>query len=513
MLLPNLSHSSHPPPPYTPTTPIPTQLYQGTSIPSFHGRDPQPSLASSDFDSESAAAFFEDRSCTIQYPSHVLKHVLQLSPNTTRDHLSFPQPEDQYRSRDVSHDDWNTFLNYLLPVSPKSAKRKDRLTQRSNEDVLQDPERIEAVLADWHHGFFGPRGIQLEIRFPAASFKSDMTRPPSFTSSTNTAQHPATFSSANQARSHPTSPSGQPMPYGQSPLLWALSNFTSAKLKSGPLAHLLFNGSDHQFRNRDQTFRSRSERHRRDMCERRGRSSSVSSDTSNGQYHDCSEHRDEHNKHHHSRSSSNSSSSSSDSSVASLCSFDFVGIGPDQVRHTLQTLAALHHDPARAHLKSDLRQLKSELRQSRRKHGDTTRGMRKKNKEELKARRKEVKNQLKSFLKEAKAVHKADRKTHKAERQAGRAQRRAERHEMNADAHGQKKVAKARAKVLKAQERLIEADNMAKTKAVEAEQRSIRQGAFQVNGRANEHDFVERTRFPGIGNIEGQENGICAKER
>ncbi|KAL8766610.1 MAG: hypothetical protein Q9209_006675 [Squamulea sp. 1 TL-2023] len=60
-----------------------------------------------------------------------------------------------------------------------------------------------------------------------------------------------------------------------------------------------------------------------------------------------------------------------------------------QVRHTLQTLAALHHDPeAKAHLKTEVRQFKLELRQSRRKHRDGARAMRKENAEELKAQRK-----------------------------------------------------------------------------------------------------------------------------
>ncbi|KAL8688548.1 MAG: hypothetical protein Q9224_004855, partial [Gallowayella concinna] len=466
MLLPTQSQDSLPPPPYTSTPIFSSESTDSPFRSSLRGGDAQPSTTLRNHSFESATPFFEDRPCTVQYPSYVLKHVLHVYPDTTRDHLAFPQPGEQWLSRDVSLHDWNTFLNYLLPVDAASSNTKGTLIPQGSRDLSADRDRIDVVLADWHEGFFGPRGIQIEARFPADSSSSDMPPPPPFTSSVNLPyHHPEADALLNQgkplpSRSSETGTSSQPpIPAGQSALQWARTTPAGTMFEFGPLARLLSNNRDQKLPSRED-FRSRRERHGHEVRERRGRSSSSSSTASDS-------HADGRRRHHmggrhrrrrSSRSSSSSSlSSSPDSSIASISSSDFSGLDLGQIRHSLATLRA---DPDRkAQLSATVRQFKSELRQSRRQHRDSARGMRNETKGlkgELKAQRKEIKAELKSFIKDARAAHKADRKVRKAERKAGRAQRRAERRGTGAHAKGVKKVAKAEAKAVKAQSRVIE---------------------------------------------------------
>ena len=540
MLITNPSpmDDSHAPPPYTPSSPISEQAPNFPIGTGLRGGDAHLPSRPDAVHFHSAAAYLQERPCTIQYPSYILNHTLLFPPNATRDDLPFPQPQDQYQSRDVSMEDWDTFVNYLLPTDVDSAGGKGRLGRPRSKDTLRDREVVEAVLAEWHEGFFGPRGIQIDARFPTTSHL-ETSPPPPFTSTANVGVYPDAGPSTNERAPMPSQP---PLPYGQSPLQWARNNLAGTRLGSGPLGRLLSGNRDQQPGVQDD-FRSRRERHRHDMRERRNRSVSSSSTSSSssssssdsghgaqgghhrrvhhgGRHHGRGRRRHGHGEHHHRlHRSSSSSSSSSESSVGSMSSSDFSGADANEVRRSFVALRQNLNN--KAYLSSAVRQFKNEIRESRRQHHDVSRNMRNMGKDQhrqLKAQRKGMKAELKSLVKEARAMRKADRKVRKAERKSQRAHRRAERRGMDANAISQKAVAKAEAKALKALRKAVKANEAANEKAVEAEERARVHGGrswdtsrgVEAEDLTRERDLAERTRSLDLNEKTGQETGVCA---
>lgn len=181
-----------PPPPYSadsvpasPTAPGQTEYPIITNVPARAslrgGYVRRTSLASIH---SSAAAYFDERPCALQLPSNVLEHKLFCPAGTARESIGFPEPEDSYRARDVRIEDWCTFVNYLFPthsdrVSEKTEHGAD-LEQKSlliEEDTPKRRERIEAVVAEWNEGFFGPRGIKIHCEIPSSQAPPYMSTP------------------------------------------------------------------------------------------------------------------------------------------------------------------------------------------------------------------------------------------------------------------------------------------------------------------------------------------------
>ncbi|KAI4190485.1 MAG: hypothetical protein L6R41_000790 [Letrouitia leprolyta] len=544
MLVPNQPQADHSsaPPPYTSTTALPAERPSSFTIPALRGGDAHFPATAIEPRFSSAAVYFDDRPCTIPYPTHILNLTMSFSPRSTRDEFPFPQPGEQYQSRDVSIDDWNTFLNYLLPVDTDPANDKSRLSRSRSKDASRDRDRIEAVLAEWHEGFFGPRGIQIGARFPTASLL-DTSPPPPFTSTVDVGYHPEAGRSADQKASIPRDsqmPTQPPMSYGQSSMQWARHNLVGTRLGSGPLGRLL-SGNSIQNPSLQDDFQSRLERNRHGMRERRGRSPSSSSTSSSssssssgigfggrGFHHRGGHHRGGHRggrhhgrgRHHHRRRSSSSSSSSSSGSSVSFSSSDFSSVDADDVRRLF--VAIRQNLNNKVYLMNAVRQFKNEIRQTKQQHRDASRGMRHMSKEQrkqLKGQAKGMKAELKSVVKEARAVRKADRKVWKAERKIQRAQHRAEKRGMNAHEMNNKAVLKAEAKALKAQMRAVEANKLVREKAMEGEERAKSQKERELQGLSRaetaehekEQDLMERTRSLGLHDNEKQASGTCAQ--
>lgn len=150
-----------PPPPYAPHNSSLTDSFSTTITlpvrPSLRGGYIRPNLSPGEPDfaaASSAALYFEERPCIVQYPSYILEHQITLPSGTTRESLKFPHPEQKFQERDVSVADWNTFVNYLILDQPESLAEKE-------EDSDDRYERIEAVVVEWNEGFFGPRGVHI----------------------------------------------------------------------------------------------------------------------------------------------------------------------------------------------------------------------------------------------------------------------------------------------------------------------------------------------------------------
>ncbi|KAL9601298.1 MAG: hypothetical protein Q9219_002593 [cf. Caloplaca sp. 3 TL-2023] len=535
------------PPPYTPTSAHSADLSDGLLSAGLRGGDAQPSLSMDDPLVSSAVVYFLERPCTVQGSSHVLNHALVFSPSSTRDDFPFPQPEDQYRSRDVTLEDWNTFLNYLLPIDRQPIDGKAGIGRLRSKDTLRDRDRIETVLDEWHQGFFEPRGIRFEARFSTDSHL-EMSPPPPFTSTADVGFYPQESQSANRGVSMPSQQPTFHQPgaaYGPSPLQWARNNLANTRLGNGPLSRLL-SGNKDQHIDFQPDFRSCRGRHKHDMREGRGRSSSSSSTSSSsssassgsghggrgfhhggghrggGRHRGRGRHHHHHGWHHHGHRSPSSSSSSSSSSCASISSSDFSGADADEIRRSFVALRENLHN--KAYLSTAIRQFKNEIRQSRRQHHDVSRSLRETSKEhhhQLKAQRKgmkaELKTELKSLVKEARAVRKADRKVRKAERKAQRAHRKAEKRGTDANAHRQEASAKAEATALKAQKKAIKVGEMTEEKVRAAEERARAEVDRKGNDSSRpelvqstrDEGLVHRTRSLGVDNTKKQENGVC----
>lgn len=173
--------------------PIYTPPYSPAS--SFH-QNAVDSAGSVSASSSSAATYFAIR------PPHTFSisppEVIKLSLSGTTQPRDIPYP-DSLRMKDVNIQDWNTFVNYLLPdhvatSNASVAERKlqaemvdermanlrvqDREDARSQVDAQLSPLResasqnsgigareaeIEATVFEWNEGFFKPRGVEVKI--------------------------------------------------------------------------------------------------------------------------------------------------------------------------------------------------------------------------------------------------------------------------------------------------------------------------------------------------------------
>jgi hypothetical protein len=215
-------HDPLPPPPYSetdiysnaPTSPYPHILTPATSQAdnaSVASR-PLPSTASSlddtiftptgsvgdDIDiasASSAAAYFESRPPQNQVVAPAVIHAINITSSTKPSDLPYPEA---WQVKDVTEQDWATFINYLIPdhafgVNNDVAERKlraelidarmhslnlgeeDRSRTNMDEvdaqlDPLRQPQspgsldrlnRVQATISEWNEGFFKPRGIQI----------------------------------------------------------------------------------------------------------------------------------------------------------------------------------------------------------------------------------------------------------------------------------------------------------------------------------------------------------------
>ncbi|OBR07193.1 hypothetical protein CH63R_08714 [Colletotrichum higginsianum IMI 349063] len=203
-----------------------------------HHRDSNPNLSSgppqfpvaapastSSVHSEFAAAYFESRPAPTPSPRDQLVHLFTVTPSTTPDDIPCPPT---WAVRDVTRQDWATFTNCLIPhhtaarneavINRKLQAEEEAIAAaaaaatshggragntssgaRSNSsshasaqldqirsDPVTDPgaaaavsglrrEDVEAVIAQWNEGFFGPRGVAValhptvdELRMPGA---------------------------------------------------------------------------------------------------------------------------------------------------------------------------------------------------------------------------------------------------------------------------------------------------------------------------------------------------------
>lgn len=142
---------------------------------------------------QSSNEYFDSRPLTNSQPGETTTCSMRFDPNARRQDIHFPLPEQALLEKDVTVQDWFTFINHLYPhkaegqVAPRSAKdeaempekgaRQDSsisrkplpasarpMNQSSSGQLHSSRERstaIDAVIAHWNESFFLPRGLHI----------------------------------------------------------------------------------------------------------------------------------------------------------------------------------------------------------------------------------------------------------------------------------------------------------------------------------------------------------------
>ncbi|KAI0412674.1 hypothetical protein F5X98DRAFT_317054 [Xylaria grammica] len=387
----------------------------------------------------------------------------------------FPYP-DWAHDRDISHQDWQTFINYLLPGHAARANshiidRKLRAEgdapsyahdDKSSTGVSSSPQNIDTVTREWNHGFFQPRGVTIRRTPPAETPAESQTQEPG-TSRANPAGGEQSQSQSQQSGS------------------WWRNAFgfvdgNNGSLRVGPLhiegdrvalgsrfeadpngvrwwrgqpnTHPLFEASSRGVRWGEQPGSGPAHPH--PFAHRGGHPWGGPFGGGRGRNRDYRhEHRHEHGRRDHSRSSTSSSSSSlsssSDSSIGSLPDWD--DLKDVQLPVTKRSVQAWLAHPEHPVTKDMLKKAKAEIKAA--KHvppppqNPSWDGAR----ESLRREVKDLLQQFKMLKRQQKVAKRRARKElrqqKRASRQERRQQRRAERHDRRAHEHESRRAERA----------------------------------------------------------------------
>ncbi|RDW78512.1 hypothetical protein BP5796_06364 [Coleophoma crateriformis] len=159
-----------------PDTPVPVGTPTPAQAPNFSVSD----LEHSGF--VSASPYFELRQPLGPRPAQILTAPLNIGPGVSVESIPFPHPANIWEQRGIDQQDWITFLNHLKPVNdtqsraPTRQKDLELLSEAGQQDALypsqlrpnEDGEKarlhhvkIKATIAQWNHGFFLPRSVEV----------------------------------------------------------------------------------------------------------------------------------------------------------------------------------------------------------------------------------------------------------------------------------------------------------------------------------------------------------------
>ncbi|MCJ1405408.1 hypothetical protein MMC11_008636 [Xylographa trunciseda] len=422
----------------------------------------------------SAAAYFESRPYDIDVPIATILIEHKITPHTTQDDLPLqsliPGHPSGLETRDVHPQDWATFVNYIISELNGSTSVRDQNSEKnvSREVFEERRQRIEAVVAEWNEGFFGPRRIRFVPEFSYAIPHRQSSPTPSYRTflTTQGPQESISFGLPVPQPAFRGTPMTPPPNFGhhrqpeaQNPRMIAQPGGAPGRY---PIPFNLFgtaggrgwhwggrgNNGGRRGRHRTGMDDGDSHRgHRRGGNGHRGRSTSTSSSSSDdhhgrrrrGKGHRArpsstsSSSSDDHHgrrkgRHHRSSSTSSvssSSSSSSNDSASSISSDELRGVEPTDIR---QAIANFRLDPTRKqHVKQAVRQLRSELRSHRKSVSRGSAEQSKALRAETRSQKRLIKSEVKSLWKEAKQYKKGLKQQRRAEKRMIKAEKQARR--------------------------------------------------------------------------------------
>ena len=142
---------------------------------------------------QSSNEYFDSRPLANPQPGEITTCCMSFDPRARRQDIHFPLPERALLEKDITVQDWFTFVNHLYPQNaeggmvqrsakdeaamPEKKTRQDssisrkplpasaRSISQSSSGQLQNSREqdkaIDAVLKHWNEGFFIPRGLQI----------------------------------------------------------------------------------------------------------------------------------------------------------------------------------------------------------------------------------------------------------------------------------------------------------------------------------------------------------------
>ncbi len=188
----------------------------------------------------SAQDYFDSRPPN-QPPGPNITVVVEITPTAAPS--DFPYP-DWALDRDVSDQDWQTFINYLIPghaartnshiidrklrvagdaqFSTHDSITRAQLTPlKSSTSVSVSPQNLDTVTREWNQGFFEPRGVTIRLKSP--------TEPAVESETQQRGPSRANPAGAEQGQSQPQQPSS----WWSSPFAFVDGN--NGSLRLGPL--------------------------------------------------------------------------------------------------------------------------------------------------------------------------------------------------------------------------------------------------------------------------------------
>ncbi|KAJ4157501.1 hypothetical protein NW754_009145 [Fusarium falciforme] len=129
--------------------------------------------------SPSAALYFEGRDIPVSTPRPAPRlYTVAVKPSSVPEDL--PYPLDWAPLYDITHQDWATFVNYLLPdhasvtneaILGEKGKGIDEGSDIKSEKQIADPNdvirkraEVEATVQQWNDGFFAPRNVRVQLQ-------------------------------------------------------------------------------------------------------------------------------------------------------------------------------------------------------------------------------------------------------------------------------------------------------------------------------------------------------------
>ena len=331
----------------------------------------------------SAAQYFDQRPCPFQNPSSVLKYPLTIASGARREDVVFPQPDRDFRARDVTTVDWHTFTSYLIPNESSDSNTGSETPGRGAHDSPERQSRIRGVINEWNEGFFNPRGVLIHYE-PNIAIA---------TSSRSTASDiPVTLVN-----------SGSQLPA----LDPRARSFNAGRAKPYPCDQSYDWNSPGQQNSHHRFFKPKQQS--------RHRSSS-------------------------STSSSSSSSSSSDSSIDSISSKDLNGLDHTQVQ---QAMANFRVTAPTTGLSSAVGQLRTQLRAQRHAGGISNRCINIANQAQLRAESRRLQAQIVDEVRAMKGSRREQRRAWKQTKKEARRERRGLKRELKKERRDLKRESKA----------------------------------------------------------------------
>ena len=427
-------------------------------------------------DDPSAALFFQERMHEFdpELPLTTLTYII--TPETTREQLIYPSQIGL--DRDVSPQDWATFVNYVLTEleNETSSTQKKKKGRPTAEELYSRQSQVESVIAEWNEGFFGPRSIKFVPRLhferrsspiptpvAGANAQSGSTNSQPATapiadtdSKTRQADHAAAHHHEDHHEEYPDGPFGLPLGgflgRGGGPFNRHSGLFRGRGGPFGPGGHPLARGwgpfphggmhhiphfsrgwgpSPHGAMHHDHEGHGRRHRRggrRRSASTSSGLSSSSDSDSHSdhhggrrrggGRGRDHRRGREDRHRGSHHRSPS-SSSSSSDSSFDSISSAGWDETGVASLR---SALAKVKLDPTnKRQNKVIFHELKNDIRQQKQRSKAESSNADRAGRADLKTQRRELRSELRSLRKAARTIRKARKQERKSLKRAAKA--------------------------------------------------------------------------------------------